>query len=92
MERVLARNPDGCTEIELESIDGMRLVLRSDWDGFAEAVDTMAAMLPHMPAERLAKIALLKPGYALWRRGWTIADETLAPDGTLATTWQRSGA
>ncbi len=49
----------------------------------------MAARLPHLPAERLAKISLLRPGPALWRRGWMIAGESLGPDGFLQTIWRR---
>jgi hypothetical protein len=52
-------------------------------------IEAMTARLVHMPAGWLGKIERLKPGHALWRRGWAIASETLRPDGTLVTAWHR---
>lgn len=89
IERVLGREREGHTEIELESADGIRLLLQSDCEGFTEVMAAMTAELPHMAPERLAKIELVKPGHALWRRGWRVAGEALGPDGMLVTAWER---
>jgi hypothetical protein len=54
-------------------MDGVRVLLRSDWQGFPEVMDAMARELPDLRAERLGKVDLLKPGHALCRRGMRCA-------------------
>jgi hypothetical protein len=89
IERVLGRKKDGRTEIELRTMDDMSLLLRSDWAGFGEVMRAMATSLPHLAPERLANVGLLRPGHALWRRGWTIGAEAVGADGMLDTAWVR---
>jgi hypothetical protein len=89
VERVLGRPRDGHTEIELETVDGIHILLRSEWQGFADVTEAMAAWLPDLSADRLGRVGALRPGHALWRRGWTIAGESLGPDGLLVTAWRR---
>ena len=86
--RVLGCKFTGLVEIELESTAGIHL-LRSDWHGFAGVIEAMTARLAHMAPGWLGRIEQLKPGHALWRRGWAIASESLGPDGMLVTAWHR---
>jgi hypothetical protein len=92
IDRVLGHSSDGRIEIELESMDGIRVLLRSDWEGFADVMCAMPSGLPGLPPGRLRRIAQLQPGHALWRRGWSIASEEIGLDGMLVTTWQRTEA
>jgi hypothetical protein len=89
VQRVLGRRRDGQTELELETVDGVHLLLRSAWPGFDDVTQAMAASLPHLTAARLANVGLLRPGHALWRRGWMIAQECIGPDGLMVTAWRR---
>jgi hypothetical protein len=90
--RVLGSKKEGApghVVIDLEWEGVNHLFLESDMAGFGEAVEAMTTRLPHMPAAWLEKIERLRPGYALWRRDWIIANERLGPDGMLVTTWRR---
>jgi hypothetical protein len=75
--------------VDLEWEGANHLFLESDMAGFAQVIEAITTRLPHMPAGWLEKIERLRPGYALWRRDWIIADEWLGPDGMLVTKWRR---
>jgi hypothetical protein len=87
--RVLGRKSAGLIEIEPESTAGIHLLLRSDWHGFADVIEAMAARLADMPPAWLGRIEQVRPGHALWRRGWAIAGESPGPDGMPVTAWHR---